>query len=104
MRVCVCVCVCVCALYVFPITSVQLTLDRTVNNNPGESLNGYMVAPREDTGTLGADVPYVGSWVLGTDQKHVCGNVSTAMAFVATLLHFSIKGQILIVMAGWLME
>ena len=98
--VCVCVCVCVCALYVFPITSVQLTLDRTVNNNPGESLNGYMVAPREDTGTLGADVPYVGSWVLlGADQKHVCGNVSTAIATLTALLykhcrmHYSGKGM-----------
>ena len=57
---------------------MQLTLNRTVSGNLGESLNGYMVAPREDTGTLGADVPYVGSWVLeGTDQKHVCGDVST---------------------------
>ena len=61
----------------FPIISVQLTLNRTVSGAPGESLNGYMVAPREDTGTLGADVPYVGSWVLeGADQKHVCGDVS----------------------------
>ena len=62
----------------FPIISVQLTLNRTVNSNPGESLNGYMVAPREDTGTpLSGDVPYVGSWLLeGADQKHVCGDVS----------------------------
>lgn len=58
---------------------MQLTLDRAVSGNAGESLNGYMVAPREDAGNLGAGVAYVGSWELvpGTDQKHVCGDVST---------------------------
>ena len=58
---------------------MQLTLNRTVTGISRESLNGYMVAPREDTGTsLSGAVPYVGSWVLeGADQKHVCGNVST---------------------------
>ena len=42
------------------------------------SLNGYMVAPREDTGTpLGPDVAYVGSWESGTDMKLLCNGVST---------------------------
>ena len=42
-----------------------------------QSLNGYMVTPREDTGTpLGADVAYVGSWEIGADMKHLCGGVS----------------------------
>ena len=47
--------------------------------DPGDdSLNGYMVAPREDTGTsLGPDVAYVGSWENGTDMKLICGGVST---------------------------
>ena len=59
------------------ITSVQLTLDREVKGISVESLNGYMVAPREDTGTpLGADVAYVGSWERGTDMKLVCNGVS----------------------------
>ena len=48
--------------------------------NPQESLNGYMVAPREDTGTpLGPDVDYVGSWEMGTDMKLICDGVSTFM-------------------------
>ena len=56
---------------------MQLTLDRVVGGNPQESLNGYMVAPREDTGTpLGPDVAYVGSWELGTDMKLICNGVS----------------------------
>ena len=42
------------------------------------SLNGYMVAPREDTGApLGPDVAYVGSWESGTDMKLLCNGVST---------------------------
>ena len=55
-------------------TSVQLT-----TTDPGDqSLNGYMVAPREDTGApLGPDVAYVGSWESGTDIKLLCGGVST---------------------------
>ena len=44
-----------------------------------------MVAPREDTGTLGADVAYVGSWELGTDMKLVCNGVSTLVPVFATL-------------------
>ena len=54
-------------------TSVQLSTS-------DHSLNGYMVAPREDTGTpLGPGVAYVGSWELGTDMKLICGGVSTFM-------------------------
>ena len=50
--------------------TVQLT------TTEDESLNGFMVASREDTGTpLGADVAYVGSWEMGTDIKLVCGGV-----------------------------
>ena len=53
-------------------TSVQLSTTADV------SLNGYMVAPREDTGApLGPDVAYVGSWESGTDMKLICGGVST---------------------------
>ena len=80
-----CVCVCVCfiigfnTILYFPITSVQLTLDRVVGGNPQESLNGYMVAPRNDTGApLGGSVPYVGSWELETDMRLICNGVSTA--------------------------
>ena len=53
-------------------TSVQLT------TTADESINGYMVASRQDTGTLlGADVATVGaSWEMGTDMKLVCGGVS----------------------------
>ena len=55
-------------------TSVQLT-----TTDPGDdSLNGYMVAPREDTGApLSPDVAYVGSWESGADMKLICGGVST---------------------------
>ena len=57
---------------------MQLTLDRAVGGNPQESLNGYMVAPREDTGApLDGNVSYVGSWELGTDMKLICDGVST---------------------------
>lgn len=73
----------------FPITSVQLTLNRSVTGNSMESLNGYMVAPREDTGVLGAGVAYLGSWILGSDQKHVCGNVSTFRPFIGCCLNVS---------------
>ena len=42
------------------------------------SLYGYMVAPREDTGTaLDGSVSYVGSWENGTDMKLLCNGVST---------------------------
>ena len=62
------------------ITSVQLTLDRVVGGNPQESLNGYMVAPREDAGDqLGPDVAYVDSWEMGTDMKLICDGVSASM-------------------------
>ena len=64
---------------------MQLTLDRVVGGNPQESLNGYMVAPREDTGTpLGPDVVYVGSWEMGTDMKLICDGVSAAILLFAT--------------------
>ena len=44
------------------------------------SLNGYMVAPREDTGApLDGNVPYVGSWETRTDLKLLCNGVSTSM-------------------------
>ena len=57
---------------------MQLTLDRVVGGNSQESLNGYMLAPREDTETpVDGNVPYVGSWELGTDMKLVCDGVST---------------------------
>ena len=52
-------------------TSVQLT------TTADQSLNGYMVASREDTGSpLAADVAYVGSWEMGTGMKLICGGVS----------------------------
>ena len=42
------------------------------------SLNGYMVASRENTGTpLDGNVSYVGSWENGTDMKLLCNGVST---------------------------
>ena len=44
------------------------------------SLNGYMVAPRVDTGApLDGNVPYVGSWETGTDLKLLCNGVSTSI-------------------------
>ena len=44
----------------------------------GDSLNGYMVATREDTGApLDGSVAYVGSWETGTDMKLLCNGVST---------------------------
>ena len=50
------------------------------------SLNGYMVAPREDTGApLDGNVPYVGSWESGTDLKLLCNGVSTSVALHNTL-------------------
>ena len=74
-----------CYCFVFPITSVQLTLDRAVGGNEAESLNGYMVAPREDTGPpLDGNVSYVGSWELGTDMKLICDGVSAAILLFAT--------------------
>ena len=55
-------------------TSVQLTTTDPDN----KSLNGYMVAPREDTGTtLDGSVAYVGSWETGTDLNLRCNGVST---------------------------
>ena len=60
----------------YPFTSVQLS-----TTDPGDYfLNGYMVAPREDTGTpLDGNVSYVGSWENGTDLKLLCNKVSTCM-------------------------
>ena len=60
-------------------TSVQLT------TTADQSLNGYMVASREDTGTeLDGNVSYVGSWEQGTGMKVLCNRVSTS---VLLLLH-----------------
>ena len=58
----------------YPFTSVQLT-----TTDPGdESLNGYMVSPREDTGTIfDGNALYVGSWETGTDVKLQCDGVRT---------------------------
>ena len=60
----------------YPFTSVQLS-----TTDPWDvSLNGYMVSPREDTGTpLDGNVSYVGSWENGTDIKLLCNKVSTCM-------------------------
>ena len=56
----------------FPFTSVQLI------TTADQSLNGYMVASREDTGTeLDGNVSYVGSWEQGTGMKLLCDGVST---------------------------
>ena len=61
-------------LHAIHFTSVQLTTTADV------SLNGYMVAPREDTGTPpDGNVSYVGSWESGTDMKLLCNGVSTCM-------------------------
>ena len=62
-------------------TSVQLTTTADV------SLNGYMVAPREDTGApLGPDMAYVGSWESGTDIKLLCNGVSTFYTITSMLV------------------
>ena len=55
-------------------TSVQLT-----TTDPEDvSLNGFMVAPREDTATaLDGSVAYVGSWEKETGMKLLCNGVST---------------------------
>ena len=58
----------------YPITSVQLSTTDPLDM----SLNGYMVAPREDTGApLDVNASYVGSWETGTDIKLLCNEVST---------------------------
>ena len=62
----------------------------TTTDPDDDSLNGYMVAPREDTGaTLDGNVPYVGSWETGMDMKLLCNGVSTSVAHHSTfyLLH-----------------
>ena len=60
-------------MQLFHFTSVQLTAT-------DYSLNGYMVAPREDMGTpLDGSVAYVGSWETGTDIKLLCNGVSTSI-------------------------
>ena len=66
----------------YPITSVQLA-----TTDPADlSLNGYMVAPREDTGaTLDGNVSYVGSWETGTDMKLLCNGVSTLECILSCL-------------------
>ena len=61
-------------LHAIHFTSVQLTTTADV------SLNGYMVAPRDDTGTTPDEsVPYVGSWESGTGVKLLCNGVSTSI-------------------------
>ena len=61
-------------LHAIHFTSVQLT------TTADSSLNGYMVAPREDTeAPLDESVSYVGSWENGTDMKLLCNEVSTCM-------------------------
>ena len=63
--------------YCFAFGLVQLT------TTEDQSLNGYMVAPREDTGTpLAADVAYVGSWEMGAGMKLICGGVSMINASI----------------------
>ena len=61
-------------LHAIYFTSVQL-----IKTDPGDPfLNGYMVAPREDTGTpLDGSVVYVGNWESGTDVKLQCNGVRT---------------------------
>ena len=52
----------------------------TTTDPEDKSLNGYMVAPREDTGApLDGNVSYVGSWEAGTDIKFLCNGVSTSI-------------------------
>ena len=61
-------------LHAIHFTSVQLT----TTDPAATSLIGYMVAPREDTGTpLDGSVAYVGSWENRTDMKLLCNGVST---------------------------
>ena len=63
-------------LHAIHFISVQLS-----TTDPGDlSLNGYMVAPREDTGTtFDGSASYVGSWENGTDIKLLCNKVRTCM-------------------------
>ena len=70
-------------LHAIHFTSVQLS-----TTDPGDtSLNGYMVAPRKDTGpTFDRNASYVGSWESGTDMKLRCNEVSTCMyMYLSTL-------------------
>ena len=65
---------------------MQLTTTDPENN----SLNDYMLARREDTGTpLDVNISYVGSWENGTDMKFLCNGVSTSVVHPNTfyLLH-----------------
>ena len=61
--------------------AIHFTLVQLTTTDPGDlSLNGYMVAPREDTGTtLDGSASYVGSWENGTDIKLLCNKVRTCM-------------------------
>ena len=56
-----------------------------------QSLNGYMVASREDTGTEpDGNVPYVGTWEQGTGMKLLCNGVSTSVLSYATVQYVPI--------------
>ena len=59
----------------------HFTLVQLATTAPGDySLNGYMVAPREDTGaTFDGSASYVGSWETGIDMKLLCNRVSTSI-------------------------
>ena len=76
-------------LHAIHFTSVQLT----TTDPRDQSLNGYMVAPREDTGTtLDGNVAYVGSWESGTDMKLLCNRVSTCM-YMYVSMHLTTVGS-----------
>ena len=56
-----------------------------------QSLNGYMVASRLDTGTtLDGNVPYVGTWEAGSGMKLLCNGVSTSVLSYATVQYVHI--------------
>ena len=62
---------------------MQLTI-----TDPGDmSLNGYMVASREDTGApLDGSAAYIGSWETGTDMKLLCNGVSTLECIICSIM------------------
>ena len=63
-------------LHAIHFNSVQLS----TTDPMAVSLNGYMVAPREDTRpSFDRNASYVGSWENGTDMKLLCNEVSTCM-------------------------
>ena len=57
------------------------------------SLNGYMVASREDTGALlDGSVAYIGSWENGTKVKLLCNGVSTLECIICSIMWCSSIG------------